>query len=181
MKIGIIVGSVRDERVGIQPGNWILDFARNRNDEGVSYELVDLKEYPLPFLGTTPTEEQKEIIQSWSNKMKEFDGYIFVTAEYNRAVPGAFKNALDYLYPEVNNKAVGYVGYGGLGGITAIENLRLINAEQEMASVKTMVTFSLMSDFIDMKEFKPNDYHEINANKMIDQVLLWSKALKTIR
>lgn len=181
MKIGIIVGSVREERNGIAVGEWVKDFADKRNDEGVSYELVDLKDYDLPLLGLNPTEAQGAAIGAWSEKMASFDGYVFITPEYNRSVSGAFKNALDYLQPQVNNKAVGYVSYGGLGGLAAIQSLRQIAAEQEMADVRTMVTFSLMTDFENMSVFKPNAYHADNANKMFDQVLSWSKALKTIR
>lgn len=181
MKIGIILASVRDGRNGKAVADWTVDYANSRNDEGVTYELVDLKDYPLPLLGTPVNDESGSTIKAWSEKMASFDGYVFVTPEYNRVIPGAFKNALDYLQAEVNNKAVGYVAYGGLGGLSAIQSLRIINAEQELADVRTMVTFSLMADFENMSVFKPNDYHLANAEKMFDQVTSWSKALKTIR
>lgn len=181
MNIGIIIGSIREGRNGKQVGEWVYDFATARNDEGVTYELVDLKDYDLPLLGTTPTAAQGEAIGAWSQKIASFDGYVFVTPEYNRVLPGAFKNALDYLQPEFHNKAVGYAAYGGLGGLSAIQSLRLINAEQELASVRTMLTFSLMTDFENMSVFKPADYNKDNANKMLDQLLSWSKALKAVR
>ena len=79
--------------------------------------------------------------------MASFDGYIFITPEYNHAIGGALKNALDFLNPELNNKAAGFVGYGSLGGTRAHENLRLILGELQVADVRTAVTFSLMSDF----------------------------------
>ncbi|AMC93593.1 reductase [Erysipelothrix larvae] len=181
LKIGIVIASVREGRNGKQVGDWTYNYATTEKAEEASYELVDLKDYDLPLLGLQPTQEQGAAIKAWSEKMASFDGYVFVTPEYNRALPGAFKNALDYLQPELNNKAVGYVAYGGLGGLSSIQTLRLINAEQELASVRTMVTFSIMADFVNMSEFKPNDYHKDNANKMFDQVIAWSKALKTIR
>ena len=181
MKIGIVLASVRDERNGKQVADWVLDYVNKRNDEGVTYELVDLKDYDLPLLGTSVSEEQGKAIGSWSSKMESSDGYIFVTPEYNRVIPGAFKNALDYLQKELHDKAVGYVAYGGLGGLSAIQSLRLINGEQEMADVRTMVTFSIMADFENMSVFKPNDYHSGNMDLMLSQLLKWSKALKTIR
>ena len=181
MKIAIVLASVREGRNGKAVADWTVDYAHSRNEEGVTYELVDLSEYDLPLLGLMPTEAQGAAIGAWSSKMASFDGYIFVTPEYNRALPGAFKNALDYLQPELNNKAVGYVSYGGMGGLSAIQTLRLIAAEQEMADVRTMVTFSIMSDFENMSVFKPAPYHMDNAVKMFDQVVLWSKALKTVR
>lgn len=113
--------------------------------------------------------------------MASFDGYIFVTPEYNHAVGGALKNAIDYLNPELNNKAAGFVGYGSLGGTRAHENMRLILAELQVATVRTAVTFSLMTDFENMSVFKPHDYHADNANGMLDQLINWSRALKTIR
>ncbi|WP_164214746.1 NAD(P)H-dependent oxidoreductase [Virgibacillus sp. YIM 98842] len=185
LKIGIVLGSVRQGRNGEAVANWMYDFATKRNDQDVSYELVDLADYKLPMLGEAlPEDEQskaEQIIQAWSEKMNSFDGYIFIAPEYNHAVGGALKNALDHLKPEVANKAAGFVGYGSLGGTRAHENLRLIFGELQVADVQTAVTFSLMTDFVDFTEFKPADYHAANANGMLDQVIAWSQALKTVR
>src|SRR5690625_3706639 len=106
LKIGIVLGSVREGRNGEQVAKWMMDFANNRNDQDVEYELVDLADYRLPFLGESlPETEQEEAnatIKAWSDKMASFDGYIFITPEYNHAIGGALKNALDYLNTEVN-------------------------------------------------------------------------------
>ncbi len=180
LNIGIIQGSVREGRNGNAVAAWILDFANKRDD--ANYELVDLADYNLPLLGSKfRADDADEHIKAWSEKMASFDGYILITPEYNHAVGGALKNALDYLNPELNNKAAGFVGYGSLGGTRAHENLRLILGELQVADVRTAVTFSLMADFVNFSEFKPHDYHEPNVNLMFDQVLLWSKALKGIR
>lgn len=183
LKIGIIIGSTREGRNGEAVAKWVYDFATQRDD--AEYELVDLKDYRLPFFGEEIPEEQQEeankTIKAWSEKMASFDGYIFVTPEYNHAINGALKNALDYLNAEVNNKAAGFVGYGSLGGTRAHENLRLILGELQVADVRTAITFSLMTDFENMSLFKPTDYHKENANEMLDQLLAWSGALKTVR
>lgn len=185
LKIGIIIGSVRKGRNAEAVAEWIYDFARNRGDREVEYELVDLKDYKLPFLGEELPEERRpeaeQAARAWSEKMASFDGYIFVTPEYNHAVGGALKNALDFLKEEVANKAAGFVGYGSLGGTRAHENMRLILGELQVADVRTAVTFSLMTDFENMSVFKPADYHKANANGMLDQLIAWSKALKAIR
>ncbi|MFC2949087.1 NADPH-dependent FMN reductase [Virgibacillus sediminis] len=185
LKIGIVLGSVRQGRNAEAVTNWIYDFAVNRKDAGVDYEIVDLADYNLPFLGAAVPEAQQAdaeaAIKGWSEKMASFDGYIFVTPEYNHAVGGALKNALDYLNPELNNKAAGFVGYGSLGGTRAHENMRLILGELQVADVQTAVTFSLMTDFENMSEFKPAEYHAGNANGMLDQVIAWSGALKKVR
>ena len=180
LKIGIVQGSVREGRNGDAVANWTNDFATKRND--AQYEIVDLANYNLPFLGAANGHPDAEAqIKAWSEKMASFDGYIFITPEYNHAIGGALKNALDFLNPELNNKAAGFVGYGSLGGTRAHENLRLILGELQVADVRTAVTFSLMADFENMSVFKPADYHADNANTMIDQVLSWSRALKTVR
>lgn len=185
MKIGIISGSVREGNNAAAVSQWILDFANNRNDEGVEYELVSLADYDLPLLGAKlPIERQEATgaaIQAWSEKIASFDGYVFVTPEYNHAVGGALKNAIDFLKPEVANKAAALVGYGSLGGARAHENLRVILGELSVATVRTTTNFSLMTDFENMSVFKPNDYNKVNAEGMFNDLLLWTKALNTIR
>ncbi|MEC5423926.1 NAD(P)H-dependent oxidoreductase [Virgibacillus sp. C22-A2] len=184
LKIGIVLGSVRQGRNGEAVANWTYDFATKRNDD-VEYEVVDLVDYNLPMLGAAVPEaaqqEAEAAIKGWSEKIASFDGFIFIAPEYNHAVGGAFKNALDYLKPEVSNKAAGFVGYGSLGGTRAHENLRLILGELQVADVRAAVNFSLMTDFENMSVFKPADYHAANANEMLDQVISWSGALKKVR
>lgn len=185
MKIGIISGSVREGRNSEAVTQWIHDFAVNRNDEGVEYEIVELADYDLPLLGAKLSEDRQAAagaaIQAWSEKMASFDGYVFITPEYNHALGGALKNALDYLKPEVANKAAAMVGYGSLGGARAHEDMRSILGELSVASVHTTTNFSLMTDFENMSVFKPNDYNKVNAQGMFDDLLLWTKAFSTIR
>lgn len=185
MKIGIISGSVREGNNATAVSKWVYDFATKRGDEGVEYEIVNLEDYQMPLLGAkVPAEYQdaaNAAVKAWSEKMASFDGYIFITPEYNHALGGALKNALDYLNPELNNKAAAMVGYGSLGGARAHENLRIILAELSVATVHTTTNFSLMADFENMSVFKPNEYHAVNANGMLDDLLLWSKAFQTIR
>lgn len=184
LKVGIVIGSVRDGRNAKAVAEWTYNFASNRNDHA-QYELVDLANYRLPMLGENVPEAKQEeadrAVKGWSDKMASFDAYIFVVPEYNHAVGGALKNALDYVNAEVNNKVAGFVGYGSLGGTRAHENMRLILGELQVADVRTAVTFSLMTDFENMSEFKPAEYHKDNANEMLDQVLTWGKAFKSLR
>ncbi|WP_087973794.1 NADPH-dependent FMN reductase [Oceanobacillus rekensis] len=184
LKIAIVQGSVREGRNGEEVAKWVYNFAIKRNDD-VAYEVVDLAKYDLPMLGEELTEANQvgseTVIKAWSEKMASFDGYIFITPEYNHAIGGALKNALDYLKPEVANKAASFVGYGSLGGARAHENLRLILGELQVADVRTALTFSLMADFENMSEFKPADYHKDNANLMLDQLISWTGAFKSLR
>lgn len=180
LNIGIIQGSVREERNGIKVAEYILEKANLRND--ANYELVDLADYDLPLLGSkNATEAQAKDIVAWKAKLAEFDAYVFITPEYNHALGGALKNATDYIQGETANKAAGFVGYGSLGGTRAHENMRLILAELQVATVRTAVTFSFMSDFENFSDFKPADYHQANIDGMLDQVNAWATALKTLR
>lgn len=182
LNIGVVLGSVREGRNGLAVANWTVEKAKAfSNSEDVQFELVDLANYDLPFLGKTPTAEQGAAIGAWSEKIASFDGYIFITAEYNHGVAGAFKNALDFLKPEFKDKAVAFIGYGGLGAARSIENLRVIVAEQGLASTQRTVTFSLMTDFENMSTFTPADFHEGELKELLGQLTAWSAALKTVR
>lgn len=181
MKIGIVSTSMRQGSASDQIATWIHHHAKSRHDDDVIYEFIELEHYDLPLFGKQQSDKQREDIQAWKDKFEAMDGYIFITAEYNRVIPGFFKNALDYLMKELHDKAVGYVGFGGLGGLSAIQSLRLINAEQGLASVKTMVTFSINVDFNEEKSFDPKPYHIKEVDNMMNEVLSWSKGLKSIR
>ena len=182
LKIGVILGSVRKERNGLAVAEWTVEKAKEfSNENEVQFELVDLGKYDLPFLGVTPTAEQEAAIGAWSEKIASFDGYIFITAEYNHGVAGAFKNALDFLKPEFKDKAVAFVGYGGLGAARSIEHLRVIVAEQGLASTQRNVNFSLITDFENMSTFKPAVFHEGELQELLGQLIGWSGALKTLR
>jgi NAD(P)H-dependent FMN reductase len=104
-----------------------------------------------------------------------------VTPEYNHSTSGALKNAIDYLYAEWNNKVAGFVGYGSAGGTRAVENLRLIMGELQIADVRAQVALSLFTDFENFTVFKPAPTHEKSVNAMLDQVVAWGGALKTLR
>ncbi len=183
LKVGIILGSTRPGRNGEAVAKWILEQAQKRND--AEFELVDLADYNLPLLDEPmpPSMKQytKEHTKTWSAKIDSFDAFIFVTPEYNHATSGVLKNAIDYLYTEWNNKSAGFVGYGSLGGSRAIENLRMIVAELQIADVRAQVSLSLFTDFENFSVFKPGDHHQPNVDMMFDQVIAWGNALKTMR
>ncbi|WP_026927765.1 NADPH-dependent FMN reductase [Granulicoccus phenolivorans] len=151
MKIGIIVGSTRNGRAGESVGQWVAKQAAERT--GAEYELVDLAAYNLPMFdeATHPMMANKKYasaeVQAWSDKIDQFDGYIFITPEYNHSVPAAFKNAVDSLGSEWVGKALSLVGYGAVGGVRAIEHWRQITANFSMAVTRAEVNLSLFTDF----------------------------------
>jgi len=138
LKIAVIVGSVRPTRAGDKPAKWIAELAKQTGDFDV--ELVDLIDYPLPLFDAPASDlwmpTPNEIAAKWQAKLAEFDGYIFVTAEYNRSIPGALKNAIDWAYKPFIEKAVAYVSYGAVGGVRAVEHLRNVMVELQAASVR---------------------------------------------
>src|SRR6202020_1597037 len=114
-------------------------------------------------------------------KVASFDGFVMVTPEYNHSTSGVLKNAIDYLYSEWNNKAVGFVSYGAAGGTRAAEHLRLIAGELQMADVRQQVALSLITEFENFSIFKPGDYNRAALDTLFDQVIAWSSALAHLR
>ncbi|MBM7568638.1 NADPH-dependent FMN reductase [Paenibacillus sacheonensis] len=183
LKIAVILGSTRPGRNGEAVARWVTDIAQKRSD--ASFELVDIADFNLPLLDepipASMGQYSKPHTIAWSEKIASFDGYVFVTPEYNHATSGALKNAIDFLFNEWKDKAAGFVGYGGSGGSRAIENLRLIAGELHMADVRAQVGLSLITDFENYSVFKPGAHQEQSVNTMLDQVIAWSGALKTLR
>jgi NAD(P)H-dependent FMN reductase len=183
LKVAIIIGSTRPGRNGEAVGKWINEIAKRRND--VDFELVDVKDFNLPLLDEPipPSMGQysKEHSKAWSSRIDSFDAYIFVTAEYDHGIPGALKNAIDFLYKEWNNKVAGFVSYGGAGGVRSVEQLRLVMAELKIATVRSQVTLSLFTDFENFTKFKPAPYQENSTNAMLDEVIAWGGAFKMLR
>lgn len=182
-KIGIILGSTRPGRNGEAVAKWVLELASQRTD--AEFELVDLLDFKLPHLDEAAPPSFGQYSQphtiEWSQKIASFDGYVMVTPEYNHSTSGALKNAIDFLYNEWNNKAVGFVSYGSVGGTRAVEHLRLIAGELQLADVRAQVALSLFTDFENFSTFAPGEQHVPALTTMLDQLVAWSKALAPLR
>lgn len=182
IRVAVIIGSTRPTRRGAAVGKWVYEVARKRQD--AEFELVDLLDFNLPLLDepvpASQNQYSKEHTKAWSKKIASFDAFIFVTPEYNHGPNAALKNALDFLYSEWTNKACAFVSYGGDGGIRSVEILRLIVATLQMADISKTVTLSLRNDFAG-NEFKPQSFQEKSLGGLIDQLLPWASALKTLR
>lgn len=176
LNIGIILGSTRQGRLSPQVGEWVKSVADKRGD--ANYEIVDIADYKLPLLGEADATEQAT---AWNTKLASLDGFVFIVQEYNHSITGALKNALDYAREAWNDKAAGIVSYGSVGGARAAEHLRGILGELSVADVRVHPALSLFTDFENGSVFKPADLHLTNVNGMLDQVIAWSGALKTLR
>ncbi|MFA1642735.1 NADPH-dependent FMN reductase [Chryseomicrobium imtechense] len=175
LKVGIILGSTRDGRVSPQVGEWLVEKAKGRED--ANYELVDIKDFDLPLLGTA----ESEGVKRWNEKLDSLDAFVFVVAEYNHSMTGALKNAFDSAKESWHNKAAGIVSYGSAGGTRAAEHVRQVCAELMIADVRVHPVLSLFLDFEKGQTFTPRDLHNKNVNDMFDQVLAWGGALKPLR
>jgi NAD(P)H-dependent FMN reductase len=183
IRVAIILGSTRPARVGEAVARWVYDHARQRTD--AEFELVDIRDFNLPLLDEPVPPSMGQYSQShtkvWAAKIDSFDAFVFVTPEYNHGTSGALKNAIDYLYREWNDKAAGFVGYGSAGGTRAVEHLRLVMGELQVADVRNQVMLSLHTDFEDFSVFKPDPRHQQSLDRMLNQLIAWGGAMKSLR
>ncbi len=141
-RIQAILASTREGRFGEKVAAWVMDRLRRRSD--LEIELVDLRDYPMPFYeqDRPPAYGHREYppeVTRWAEKVERADGYLVVTPEYNHGYPAVLKNALDQVFPELNRKPIAFVGYGNSGGARSIEQLRLVSVELEMAPLRHAV------------------------------------------
>jgi NAD(P)H-dependent FMN reductase len=184
LKIGIILGSTRPGRNGKAVADWVLDKAQARID--ADYDLIDLADHPLPHMDEPMSpmlgQYAREHTKAWAATIAPYDGYVFVTPEYNHSTSGVLKNAIDYLYAEWTNKAAAFVSYGSVGGARAVEHLRLICSELQIAHVRQQLSFSMFTDFEHFSSFRPvAAIHDDAATVMFDQLEAWAGALKPLR
>lgn len=188
-KIAIIISSTRETRFADKPAQWLLEKAKARTDFDV--ELVDLRDFDLPFFNEAasnlwmPSQDPKAV--AWQKKVAEYDGYIFLVAEYNRSITAALKNALDQAYVEWNKKPAAYVGYGSVGAARAIEQLRLINVELQMVPVRHGVHIG-GSEFFTVWGGGKNEpmaaiepVIEPSLNDLFDNLTWWANTTKVAR
>jgi NAD(P)H-dependent FMN reductase len=182
--IAIIIGSTRPGRRGHTVADWVASVGAQERP-AADFEIIDLADFELPLL-----DEERPAMSGqynnahtirWAEVIARYDGFVFVTPEYNHSIPGALKNALDYVYAEWNHKAAGFVGYGIHGATRAVEHLRLILAELKVATVRPQVALSLHHDFTSSGEFTPGPHQHQTLTALLDDVVAWSRALQPIR
>lgn len=185
-RIGIVIGSTREGRFADKPAQWIHGIAQQRTD--LAFELVDLRDHPLPFFNEPMSPAwapvKNEAAQRWAARLATLDGLVVVTPEYNHGPSAVLKNAFDYAYKEFNRKPIGFVGYGGVGAARAVEQLRLVAVEVQMAPVRNAVHIGMV-EFLGIwqqgKSFDDYPHLAQAAGGMLDDMAWWAKALKTAR
>jgi NAD(P)H-dependent FMN reductase len=187
--ISVIVGSTREGRFSEKPAQWILQHLKKR--DGVDARLLDLREFPMPFFDQpmTPATPGRPpftngVVQKWTAEIAQSDGFVFVTPEYNYGPSAVLKNAIDWVYPEWHRKAACYVSWGSVGGARAVQQLREIAVELQLAPIKSSVNIpvpTLMAHFMGGDVDAGLAELGAPAEAMIDDLLWWTAALKTAR
>ncbi|GLZ78392.1 FMN reductase [Actinorhabdospora filicis] len=182
VSIAVVVGSTRPGRVSRAVADWVLERADGRE---ASYGLLDLADFDLPVydepLPAALGKYEGAHTRAWADAVAPYDGYVFVTPEYNHGPTAALKNALDYIYAEWNDKAAGFVGLGAVGGARAVEHLRLVASELRLATVAAQVALTVAGDFPEYPAFAPAASREAELDRVLDQVEAWAKALRVLR
>jgi NAD(P)H-dependent FMN reductase len=187
--ISVIVGSTREARFSERPARWILQHLKKR--EGVDARLLDLRDFPMPFFDQPATPAmpgrlpyENEVVQRWTAAIAHSDGFVFVTPEYNYGTSAVLKNAIDWVYPEWNRKAAAFVSYGFAMGARAIQQLRETAVELQLAPIRSSVHIAVKTLW---SHYQGGDVDaglaelEAPAEKLIDDLLWWTAALKSAR
>lgn len=186
LNIKVILGSTRQGRFSDKPGAWVMSEIAKRPD--MQADLLDLRDYPMPFFDepVSPNYAKEPFtnaaVAAWTKKITESDGYIVVIQEYNHGIPAVLKNAFDYVAGSAwGKKPLAFVAYGSLAGARAVEQLRLVAAELQMAPLRNGVfvpEFWKRTD--DAGAFKGDDLSD-KAVAMIDELAWWGHALQAAR
>lgn len=183
LRIAIIIGSTRPDRVGPTIAEWAFQRAAERRD--AAYDLIDLAHVGLPLLDEPEPAAARhythEHTKRWSRLIESYDGYVFVTPEYNRGMAASLKNAIDFLYDEWNDKAAGIICYGSSGGLRSGEQLKSTLGEVQIATVRAQVSLSIYDDMVDFVELRPRAHQQGNLDAMLDQLLRWGRAMRGLR
>jgi NAD(P)H-dependent FMN reductase len=189
LRLQIIVGSTRPGRFADKPLAWLVDRLSGR--DGFELDVLDLRDYPLPLFNSpmsparTLRDYPNEEVAALGRRFDAADGYITITSEYNHGYPASLKNALDYVFPEFNKKPMTYVAYGNAGGARAVEQLRLVCVEFEMAPLRHAVHIfpDVLIPARTAEEFTPDLFASLDERleMMINELVWWSTALKAAR
>ncbi|MBB1498225.1 NADPH-dependent FMN reductase [Paracoccus sp. MC1862] len=188
-KIAVIIGSTRKARFADKPAAWLMEKVKDHPE--LDFELVDLRDYDLPFFDEAasnawvPSQDPRAV--RWQQKVAEFDGYLFVLAEYNHSMPASVKNAFDQDYVGWNRKPIGALAYGSMGGARSLEHLRNVAVELQMVPLRNAVHiggsefFKVWSGGQDEPISEIEGVLEGSLKGMLEELVWWTKATKAAR
>ncbi|MEX3564863.1 NADPH-dependent FMN reductase [Micrococcus endophyticus] len=185
MRLGIVIGSVREGRFGAQIGAWVEEVASGLDTGGrdVEWDVLDVAAFDLPIMtdeGWAQDEDGPAEVHRWRDAVAACDGFVFISPEYNRNIPGAFKNAFDLLSAQWKDKALALVAYGGLGGVRATEAWRFTVAAYNMHVVGDSVQLVRRADFPD-GTFARTDHHDNTLSRVLTRLVGLTEATAALR
>ncbi len=184
LRIGVVLSTIREGRFGEIPAEWVVQ--RAGKVAGLQPEIIDLRSYRLPLFGDNAgrNHDGASAAERWERDMAAFDGYVFVTAEYNHSISGPLKNALDYLGPQLHRKPASFVGYGGMGSARAVEHLRHILIEFQMAPLRNATHIGMEPYLaVSQRQATLDDFDFLNerATAMLEELAWWASVLRVGR
>jgi NAD(P)H-dependent FMN reductase len=188
LEIALIIGSTRPKRFADRVTEWVQVASKDRSDFRVS--TLDLRDFPLPFLeepvppSAAGGRYSNPAAEAWRQGLAPFDAFIVVAAEYNHGPTAVLKNALDSACIEWNRKPIAFVGYGGVGAARAIEQLRGIAIELQMAPIRAEVNIvreAYLAALTQNQALSSHEYLNKSLAMLFDQLAWWGTALKNAR
>ena len=177
-----IVTAARPGRLNETVARWVLGVARQRGDARIS--LVDVGDPRLRLAAAAPPRLDRyppERLEAWSRTVAAFDGFVFVTPEYNEGSSAVLKQAIQLVARDWRNKPAGFVGYGARGGVRAVEDLRKVLVDVGVATVEPQLSLTLVPGFWKPSSFLPAARHAPDMHALFEQVITWARALQTVR
>ncbi len=180
----VVLASTRQGRFGDTVVRWLAPIVEERTD--LTAELVDLRDWQLPYY-TAPVPPAAltpaQVPAAWARLIGSGDGLLVVTPEYNHGYPAVLKSALDAVYAEWNRKPIAFVSYGGWsGGTRAVEQLRQVAIELQMAPTRNALAFQFAAKlFDDQGNLTNGEFYTAAAKQLLDELVWWAMALKEAR
>lgn len=186
LNVKVILGSTRQGRFSEKLVPWLKEAASKK--EGLTVEVLDLRDYPMPFYDQAITPSQvangdyaNSIVKEWAKKIKEADAFLVVSPEYNHGYSAVLKNSLDSVYAEWNGKPIAFVSYGNMGGARAVEQLRQVVVELQMSPIRSAVHIQTPWFMLDEKgNLKPGSLDNFGKplDVLFDQLIRVGEKLK---
>ncbi|MBJ9954598.1 MULTISPECIES: NAD(P)H-dependent oxidoreductase [unclassified Acinetobacter] len=178
MNIQIIVGSIREGRVAIKVAEWLLKTINQLEFSTLNVEIVDLKEWDLPFFAgkNSPAsgiyDQTKQ--QEWAKKVASGDAFIFITPEYNHGYSPVLKNAIDYVYKEWQSKPAAFVSYGGTNGSRSIDQIKQVCAFIGMIDSNAVIEIRDIGQRGKTEVFEGNEFDNKAVKSVVNKLIQYA-------
>ena len=184
MNFLVLYGSVRRERQGIKFARFL---ERQLAKRGHVAKLIDPLEYRLPLLDLMykeyPKGQAPATLETLAGFIRQADGFLIVSGEYNHGIPPALKNMLDHFLEEWfwRPSAIACYSAGSFGGVRAAMQLRATLAELGTPSIPSLFPMPRVQDQFDAGGAPCDPGHEQRVGRFLDEFEWYARALKDAR